>query len=218
MSSEPRSKKTKKTSPAPGDDARRNAPATAALIILAVGLAAICGLCGGAMYLFQPKLSDDPRAVTPLMDELLEIDIPAAFEPRGTIEWNMAFMLTLQGAYFETSDRSQDGVLMFLGVEGGSLDKPNVRQHVERVLSEKSNGTVQLTPEGSPEERMVQVRGQSVPFTFETGVDPGSKQRYRLMHGVVDAPTGGEVLIALRIRTGPHWDDAVALRMLESIR
>ena len=218
MSSDPQSRKGKKPSPAQSDESRRNTPATVALVLLSIGLAAICGTCGGAMYLFQPKLSDDAQRVDPLVDELLQIDIPAAFEPRGTIEWNMAFMLSLRGAYFETSDRSQDGVLMFLGVEGGSLDKPNIRAHVERVLSEKSNGTVRLTPEGSPEERLISIRGVPTTFTFETGVDPGSKEKYRLMHGVVDGAKGQEVLIALRIKTGPQWDDAVAVGMLESIR
>jgi hypothetical protein len=152
------------------------------------------------------------------MDELLEIDIPASFEPRGTIEWNLAFMLSLRGSYYETADRSREGVLMFIGVDGGSLNKPNVRAHVERVLNEKSNGTVSLAPEGAPDERMIAVRGESVPFTFETGVEPSTKNRYRLIHGVVDGRRGGEVLIALRIKQDGDWNDEVAVKMIESIR
>lgn len=195
-----------------------SAPATTALIFLAVGLAGICGVCGGAIYLFQPKLSDDPEAVAPLMDDLLAIDIPAIFEARGTIRWNLAFALSLNGAYYESTDRAREGVLMFVGVDGDSLSKPDVRAHIERVLSEKSNGAVALVPDGVPEDRMIIVRDRNVPFTFETGVDPATKTRYRLMHGVVEGSRGGEVLVALRIREDADWNDEIAVRMVESIR
>lgn len=211
-------KKRGKQAAADADERARGGPATVALIFLAVGMIGICAVCGGGVYLFQPHLADDERSVGPLMDDVLSIDVPASFEPRGTIEWNLAFLMSLRGAYYETADRQQEGVLMFLAVEGGSLDKPNVRSHVERVLSEKSNGTVPLTPDGEPEERMVPIRGEDKPFTFETGVDPSSKVRYRLAHGVVDGENGQEVLVALRIREDAGWDDAATIAMLESIR
>lgn len=218
MSIEPQSKPPARGRSGEPAERLRGAPANAALIFLAIGVAGICGLCGGAIWLFQPKLSDDPQAVPPLMDELLEVDIPAIFEPRGTIRWNLAFALSLNGAYYETADRTREGVLMFVGVSGGSLAKPDVRTHVERVLNDKSNSGAALVPEGQPEERMIVVRDRAAPFTFETGTDPATKNRYRLMHGVVDGRSGGEVLIALRIRQDANWSDELAIRMLESIR
>jgi hypothetical protein len=77
---------------------------------------------------------------------------------------------------------------------------------------------VTLVPEGQPEERVVVVRDGAVPFSFETGMDPSTKNRYRLIHGVVGGRTGGEVLIALRIRQDADWNDDIALNMIESIR
>jgi hypothetical protein len=218
MPSGPQSKRPGNGIAAGTEERGRSAPATVALIFLAIGLVGILAVCGGSIYLFQPKLSDDAEAVPPLMDELVEIDIPAIFQPRGTIRWNLAFMLSLNGAYYETADPAREGVLMFVGVDGESLSKPDVRAHVERVLNEESNGTVTLVPEGEPLERIVTVRDAAVALTFETGTDPSSKNKYRLMHGVVDGRNGGEVLIALRIRQDADWNDDLAVRMVESIR
>lgn len=218
MPNDPQLKPTARSNALESDDRSLGTPAKAVLIFLATGLIGICGVCGGAVYMFQPRLSDDPQAVAPLMDDLLEIDVPAVFEPRGAIQWNLAFMLSLKGAYYETTDRSREGVLMFIGVNGGSLSKPDVRTHVERVLNEKSNGAVALVPDGPPEDRVITVRNQPVPFTLEIGIDPATKNRYRLMHGVVTGRNGGEVLIALRIKQDADWTDEIAVRMIESIR
>jgi hypothetical protein len=204
--------------------ASRNTPVTVAMLFLAVGTAVICIVCGGVMYYFQPHVSEDPADVQALMAEMLTISIPQSpadgpvqFRPHGTIRWNLAFMMTLRGAYFETVDEEQDGVLMFLEVDGSSLDKPNVRNHVERVLREREGGGAQMLPSGDPEIRSLHVRRRLVDFQFETGIDPATSQKYRLVSGVVTGNRGGEVLIALRIKEAPPWDDALAERMIESI-
>jgi hypothetical protein len=208
----------------PDGPAPRNSPVTVAVLFLAVGSAAILILCGGALYYFQPHVSEDPADVQALMPELLTISVPGTpadgpvpFRPRGTIRWNLAFMMTLRGAYFETVDVEQDGVLMLLEVDGSSLDKPNVRSHVERVLRERDGGGAQLLPTGTPQTRSLLVRRQPVDFTFETGIDPATSQQYRLISGVVLGNRGGEVLVAIRIKEAPPWKDALAERMIESI-
>ena len=140
------------------------------------------------------------------------------FKPRGTIEWNIAFMIALRGAYFETQDEELDGLLMFLEVSGSSLDKPEVREHVDRVLRERSDGRIQLTPGGEREVRLLRVRGLPSEFTFESGANAATGDAYRLVSGIVVGNNGGEVLIALRIKNVAPWDDAIAVRMIESIR
>jgi len=208
----------------PYGSAPRSSPVTVAVLFLSVGSAAICGLCGGALYYFQPHVSQDAADVQALVPELLTIsipelpgDAPVQFRPYGTIRWNIAFMMTLRGAYFETVDEELDGVLMLLEVDGSSLDKPNVRSHVERVLREREGGGAQMIPTGTPEVRALLVRREPVDFTFETGIDPATSQQYRLISGVVLGNRGGEVLVAFRIRNEPPWDDALAERMIESI-
>jgi len=202
----------------------RNTPATVVILFLAVGSTSICGICGGALYYFQPHVSDDAADVAALMPEILTISIPATpddgavqFRPRGTIRWNLAFLMTLRGVYFETVDAEQDGVLMFIEVDGSSLDKPNVRSHVEKVLREREGGGALLQPTGTAETRSLLVRDGLVDFTFESGLDPATSDVYRLVSGVVTGNRGGEVLLGLRIKQAAPWDDALAERMIESI-
>lgn len=196
---------------------------TIAMLLTAAGAAAVCGLCGGIFHYFQPHVRDDPAAVAPLMRSLIAITVPGEaegsavpFVPRGTIEWNLAFLLSLRGAYYETADATLDGELMFLEVRGSSMDRPDVRTHIERVLRERSESSAPLVAEGEPEERLVTVRGQEVPFTFERAIDPVSRRPYRLIHGILPV-ADRQLLIALRVRNEPPWDDAIALQMLESI-
>jgi hypothetical protein len=208
-----------------GASAEPNSPATAVLLFLGIGSIAIVGLCGGLFYFLQPHVSEDPADVRTLMDELLVISIPTepdaapvVFEPRGTIRWNIAFMMSLRGAYYETQDDQLDGLLMFLEVTGASLDKPEVREHVDRILRERSDGKIQLQPGSFSETRTLDVRGFPTPITFETGVHAGTSESYRLVTAIVPAKRDGEVLIALRVKQAPPWNDEIAVRMIESIR
>lgn len=198
---------------------------TVAMLFLTVGSAAICGLCGGALYYFQPHVATGPADVEALLPEMLTISIPQSatdgpvpFRPHGTIRWNLGFLVTLRGAYFETVDEELDGMLMFLEVDGSSLDKPKSRAHVERVLREREGGAGQLLPTGIPATRSLLVRDRLVDFRFETGIDPDTSQQYRMISGVVTGNRGGEVLIALRIKQAPPWNDALAEQMMESIK
>jgi hypothetical protein len=198
---------------------------TVAILFLAVGSTAICGFCGGALYYFQPHISEDSADVQALMAELVTLDVPQVrdsdsiqFVARGTIEWNLAFMITLRGAYFETASAEQDGVLTFLEVHGSSMKKENVRSHVEGILRERDTGGAELTPIGKTETRALNIRGEPTPFTFEAGVDPVTHTEYRLVNGIVLGNRGGDVLISLRIKNAPPWDDSVAERMIESIQ
>jgi len=203
---------------------RAASPVTLAAVFLSVGTIAICGLCGGAMYYFQPHVSEDPASVQPLLDELVTIRIPQSdadpvrFTPRGTIQWNLAFLMSLRGVYFQTADTRQDGVLMFLEVNGASLQKPDVRTHVDRMLKERTGMGSPLKTRGDPDYQVLMVRGQPAEFTFETAVDPASDVRYRLISGVIPGNRWHDVLITLRVNSEPPWDDSVAISMIESIQ
>ncbi|REJ85796.1 MAG: hypothetical protein DWQ34_03565 [Planctomycetota bacterium] len=196
----------------------KNVLARVVTIFLGLGAVGILGACLAAAYFFSPRVSEDPAAVPEVMDGMLEVDIPAAFEPRGTIEWNMAFAATMQGAYFEPVGADGDGVLLFVQVDSGSGERPAVRQHIEEVLRADGSATAELVLEAeSREERAVLIRGEPVPFVFETATDPKTRRTYRLMHGVVEG-RNGLVLISLRMRDDANWDEEKAVAMLQSIR
>lgn len=185
-------------------------------------------ICGGLFYTLQPHVTDDPAAVAPLMERLLTVEVPAVFAARGTIEWNVAFAMSMRAAYYDyapvgaASDVTPeaDGELVFVGVDHEFRDKPDVRRHVEQVLRQKGSGAQELALE-SVESRTVPIHGEPCAFEFETRSAPTVRNKpkvsYRLIHGVVTGRSG-PVLIVLRVPLNANWDDAIAERMLGSIR
>jgi len=200
-------------------------------IALLVGLAiTLVLLCGGLVHSLRPHVTDDPAAVAPLMEQLLTVNVPPVFAPRGTIEWNVAFTMSMRGAYYDyapygvtsaeaLADKT-DGELAFVGVDHRFQDKPDVRQHIEQVLRQRGAGTQELALE-SVESRMVPINGEPYPFEFETRSAPAGRSKpkvsYRLIHGVVNGRSG-PVLIVLRVPLDGNWNDAIAEQMLGSIR
>lgn len=198
-------------------------------------------ICGGLFYSLQPHVTEDPAAVAPLMQELLTVEVPPVFAPRGTIEWNVAFALSMRAAYYDyapvgaESDRRRhaprdgdhhaegdvyDGELVFVGVDHKFQDKPDVTRHIEQVLRKEGAGTLEL-PVERVESRIVPIAGEPVAFEFETRTAPKVRNKpqvsYRLIHGVVNG-RAGPVLIVLRAPLDGNWNDAIAERMLGSIR
>lgn len=175
----------------------------------------ICGLCGAGFYFFQPDVRDDPQAVDPLMSEMLDVTVPPEFKGRGVIEWNLGFLMSLRGAYYEMPDAESEGMLMFVEVRSFHGNDPDVDAHVRQALREKQGGVVELKLVDSTE-KTLQVRGKPVPFKFETRRDPVEDRTYRVIEGVVEGK-GGPVLIGLRVGED-GWDDAVAESMIASIQ
>jgi hypothetical protein len=192
---------------------------------VSVGLVLLCALAWRA---FQPRLSDDPAAATSLQAALLEVDVPAVFTPRGTIEWNLAFAMSIRGAYYDyvpagmatEQSSTSDGELMLVEVRHRYRDKPDVVAHIERVLREKGGGPADLAREGT-ETRSFFIGEQLVEFQFETWSAPGGKldpkRSFRVVRGVVEGQAG-PVLIALRVPLDDRWNDDIAVSMLNSLR
>ncbi len=199
------------------DPARRpNLFATVSAGLGASLLGLACCLCGGGLFFFQPEVHDDPSAVPTLMDQMLDVTVPATFAPGGTIEWNVATAMSLRGAYYEYV--TGDGVLMFIEVQQSLATGPDVAAHVDRVLHEKTHGAPELVIDDQASDvREVLVQGELRPFQFDTASDPATEKEYRLIGGVVSGRSG-PVLIRLRVPLTEEWNDATAVAMLESVR
>jgi hypothetical protein len=169
--------------------------ATVLATAAAIALVAVCGLCGAGLFYFRPQLTEDAARVGVVEAEMLRIDVPPDFEPRGTIEWNVLGLVLMRGVYYELV--GGDGLLMLLHVDSRLMGEPDVREHVERTLREKGGGGPPLEITES-EDRIFNVRGRNVTFRYRRGRDPANDSRYRLVEGVVDGNTG-TVLIAFRI-------------------
>lgn len=202
----------------------RSVLSTIASALFFGGCLLICGLCAGGLYFFQPDVRDDPAAVGPLMAEMLDISIPAQFEPRGVIEWNWAFAMSMRGAYYEMPDAESEGMLMFLEVQSHwGTDDPGVEAHIRQALREKGGGVRELELVEETTEQY-QVGDETVAFTLETRRDAVTDQTYRVIDGVVEGKSG-PVRIGIRVRdhwtrdgVEFEWDDATAKAMIESIR
>lgn len=171
-----------------------------------------CLVCGAGLYVFRPSISEDPDAVAPLAAEMLRVDVPTAFEPRGTIEWDFFWLVLMRGVYYELT--GDEGMLMFLQVDSGLMREEDIREHVERTLREKGGGGPPLTITTS-EERVYEVRGRKVTFNFRVGESPADRTKHHLVEGIVDG-NAGAVLVAFRI-TDESWAENEPL-VVETIR
>ncbi len=188
----------------------------ALVILLLGGLVAIGVVCAVAINRVRPRVVEDPARVVELTGSLLDIDVPEGFRPRGTIEWSAGTLGSVRGAYYDVAEG--DGLLMFVAVDSRYSQRAAVREHIERVLRDEAGDTADLVRDGPAQTRDVPIRGEAVPFTFQTRRDK-SGQEHRLVEGVIEGTEGvGQVLIAVRFRSeGPLTEEAV-VRMLGTIR
>ncbi|MCA9053542.1 MAG: hypothetical protein KDA75_06880 [Planctomycetaceae bacterium] len=195
--------------------APRSRLATVLSTLLTLLLLALCGLCGIGLYYFRPQVDDDLVRVNVVKAEMLSLNVPDEFEPRGTIEWDFFWLVLMRGVYYELP--AGDGMLMLLQVDSRLMDETDVREHVERTLQEKGGGGLPLTIISS-QDRTEMINGQPVVFRERVGESPSDKSRYRLIEGVVDG-NAGKVLIAFRIAEDV-WEERQELveRTILSVR
>lgn len=175
----------------------------------------ICCVCGGGAWWFRPQLMEDEKLADQVAHEIVDMTIPPSFQPKGTIQWNVAFTMRVQGAYYELY--AGDGVLTIIEVQSRFRAEHDVRQHIRQTLLEKGGGGEELFIDNSlTVQREFTIRGQKVPFLFQIGEDRTRRNhRYHIVEGVFDGK-GGEVLISLRIDED-SWNDAEVELMLKSL-
>ncbi|MCA9081412.1 MAG: hypothetical protein KDA58_12685 [Planctomycetaceae bacterium] len=181
--------------------------------LLAFLTLAFC-VCGGAAWWFRPQISDDVELAEKIAHEIVEVDIPTSFQPRGAITWNVAFTMRLRGAYYELF--AGDGLLSILEVQSRFRAEADVRNHIHTTLLEKGGGGALLVIDDTATTRQnFTIHGQEVPFTFQIGKDPARGRLYHLVEGVFEG-RGGEVLVSLRI-DDDSWDQNEVELLLRSL-
>lgn len=181
--------------------------------IFGVAMLTLCLGCGIALYSFRPVLAHSPEAAVRLKDEVLQITVPQLFAPKGTIDWNLAYLLRMRGAYFEHS--KADGEIVLLQVDSRFLANPELRDHIRKTLLDKGATGVPLRRDSvSFQDYMIQ--NKPVQFRFEKGRSATNDKPYYIVDGVVHGKTG-EVLIGIRLEADA-WDESQMMGMLESIQ
>ena len=193
----------------------RSRLATIVATLFTLLLLALCGLCGAGLYYFRPTIDDDIARVGVVEAEMLRINVPPEFEPRGTIEWDFFWLVLMRGVYYELP--AGDGMLMLLQVDSRLMQEQDVREHVERTLREKGGGGIPLTIISSGD-RTEFVQDKTITFRERVGQSPADNTKYRLIEGVVDGHAG-KVLVAFRIAEDV-WEERQALveRTIKGIR
>jgi len=184
--------------------------------VLAVTLSLLvgsCGLCGVFLSRQWPTFEHDPIAAEALTTEMLSIEIPANFEPQGTIEWNVWLLLDMRGAYF--AHTVEDGELSLLEVDSRFIEQPDFRQHIIHSLHQHGAGSGFDLNVKQTETKTFDVNGEQVPFEFLTAEDRSTGEGRRLVDGVVTL-NGRPVLVSLWVDE-EIWDEAMVERLIESI-
>ncbi len=173
----------------------------------------LCVACGIGLYSFRPVIDASPEAAVKAQQAALDIQVPMIFSPKGTIDWNVAFLLQMHGAYYEHS--RADGEIVLLHADSRFFSSPELRDHVRKTLLDKGGTGVPLKRDDvSFREYMIQ--NQPVKFRFEKGRSPTNDKPYYVVDGVVPGKTG-EVLIGIRLEADA-WDESQMMGMLESIK
>ncbi|WP_437192834.1 hypothetical protein [Planctomicrobium sp. SH527] len=174
------------------------------LILVASGC-----LCGIGVWWFRPITSQNAERVHQLVDQMVSISIPETFVPRGTIEWNIAFVMRLRGVYYERL--VGDGVLSLVEVNSRLPNDDSVRQHIrETLLEEGSSGTMLVIDKQKTRKQVFELAGESVTFTFDIARDVRTNELFHLVEGVFQG-NSGQVLLSLRVDSTRWMDEPASL-------
>ncbi len=173
-----------------------------------------CCVAAIALWWIRPITYQDPERAKDLTNRIVSIAIPDSFVPRGTIEWNVAFLMRLRGVYYERL--VGDGVLSLLEVNTRLANDDSVRRHIrETLLEESSRGiTLVVDPTKHQKETLI-INGEPVMFSLDTAHDPRTNESFRLVEGVFQG-NSGQVLLALRVDSNRWLDEALPLDSLTS--
>ena len=194
-------------------------PGTHPFLILVAGFVSafvllFCCVCGGAGWWFKPEIHEDRERAAENVQEIVDITIPDVYQPKGTIEWNVFYMMTIRGAYYERY--AGDGLLTLVEVNSRLQSEEDVRSHIRETLIRKGGGGTPLViDEAETKEVEVEIGGGFVPFKFQVGRDPPTAQTFHIVEGVF-AGKRGDVLLAMRVNAD-NWEEQSIIDMLHSI-
>ncbi len=187
----------------------------AAFVLGLALIAMLAFLCLAGIYFYSqwPDFVEDPAAASELAQQLLPMEIPGVFEPRGTITWRIWPLMTMRGAYFEHS--LGDGELTLLQVNSAYMSQQGFREHIIKSLQEQGAGSGFDLAVSESSSRTIDVYGRPVTFHFTAGEDRTTGAQRRLLDGIVEGPDG-PVLLSLWVGEA-DWSEEQVLGMLESI-
>ncbi len=192
------------------DAARQARPILYFLLgLLTMVMLGACCFAGVAVWWFRPLTSENPEVALKVTQEIVSIEIPDTFVPRGTIQWNIAFLMRLRGVYYERL--VGDGVLTLLEVNTKLANDDNIRRHIrDTLLQESTSGTTLVIDPSRSRKETIQVAGEPVMFDLDVAQDPRTSESFHLFEGVIQGKSG-QVLLALRVDSNRWLDEPLEL-------
>lgn len=183
-------------------------------IILGICAGVLLLVCCGAGFYFAGKvgqaITQDPAEIDKIRQEIVsQIDIPAGLAPAAGMDFSIAGQGMKMAVYGQGAQENPTHMLLLMKMTI-QADEEQMRQEMQ-----KSAGRQQTINVESSETKTVTIDGQEVDFRFAKGKsDKGVAVRE--VSGVF-AGNGGAVMLMMLVPE-EEWDEAEAIRVLESIK
>lgn len=189
---------------------------TKVLLILA-GVGCVFGLlcCGGVGFFawkFRNSFSDDPVVARKVQSDIVSIDIPAEFQPIGSVDF-----VFMKGVAYKGKNEKSIIMLGEFKAPGDPKDQMEQMQLQFRQGLRKGNDKAEQNFEvESRESHTFTIRGTEVSFEFEKGkMKPGDEESLRVS-GTFPS-NGGAGALFLMVPAEDYDEDDIK-EMIESIK
>lgn len=178
------------------------------LILGGVGglcLLVCCGVAGFIGWKAKNSMSDDPVVITKLSQSIVEMDIPADFTPKQSMDMFGVMKMAIYTA-------PKHGMLMLIGF-GKMFADPQQQEQMKQQMKQQHGPKDQKVL--STETKEVEIGGKKVPFEFAKTEDTGSHEKFEQVNGFFPGKEGPVVLMLLIPED--EYDEEEVLKMLQSI-
>lgn len=185
--------------------------------VLGFGFLCFCICCGGVLYFswniqknFQA--TDDPAEIEVIRKEFLDIDIPADYTAKNGFK---AGAFGISGKMVMYQGKGVGDSLVLMHGEGGPMNEKDFK--FEMNEQDQQGGPdepeIEILEE---EEREFTIDGKQVTFKFSKAKDKDSGKEFRRITGAFTSDGGFNTIIFTA--SEENWDEAAAVKMIESIK
>lgn len=186
---------------------------TKIIIGIVAGILVLCLITCVAAFLFlriagsrvSESVAQDPVAVETTVNEIVDFDLPAGFQPQSSLD-----LLGMKMAMYQNDANNNFMVVMQLPIAAGQDTIEQMQQAFERNTGRNFSNMKVI------EQRDLTVRGQPAKMIISEGLEGESNTPIRQMLVAFEG-SGGTAMITV---FGPSdsWDQDTYDRMVESIR
>ncbi len=193
------------------------------IILLCVGGGSMLLCCGGCFYIgwkFKEGMSDDPQVVAAVSKDIVDMEIPATFQPRASFKMDFPFVPKVSFAIYAA--QGERGMLMLMNyvdpnAKPGEFGEAEEKQLQQQMQQQPGHAARNLDV-GESKTRSFNIRGQKVAVKFVKGVDPQTKAKFRQVSTTFKGKQENSIVILqLQLAEELYKEDEID-KMLKSIK